>query len=255
MTPAPAPATGPVTYEDVLPHVIPGEKTNSSKIRDILGRGSLATSQKYLDQIREERAPVLPGTQAPPPPLPKDAMEAVWSAAWSAAQAATYGRAERLSAERDAALELSATRAADVAGLTAKGDALLEKISIAENEAAALAAKTEVDLAAAAQTAAEAMEALERMTEVKAKTEADTAQAAALAAAEAAKALEQMAAAKAKVEADAAHAAELATRDAQIAANAMQTTINRLSDQIGDLKGLLRTTMTPAPAANQTPDQ
>lgn len=248
-TPTPMVGTGPVTYEDVLPHVVPGEKTNSSKIRGILGRGSLATIQKHLDQIRKQQTPVLPGTQAPPPPLPKDVMEAVWSSVWSAAQAMTHGRSERLSAQRDTALDLIDTQTSDIAALTADVDGLLEKITLAEGNAVVLAAKAEADLAAAMKTAAEATEALEQMAAAKTKVEADAAQVAVQAAAEAAKALEQLRLAKEKVEMDAAHAAELATRDAKIAENTMQTTINRLNDQIGDLKGLL--IVRTAPAANQ----
>lgn len=216
---APA-ASGPITLEDVrsaLGDTDP-KSTNAGKLRKILGRGSFETIQKHLELIRKERAPVLPGTQAPPPPPPKEAVEAVWLAAWSACQAAAYGRTERLSAERDAALERSAIRALDIEGLTADLDGLLEKVAIAESHANALATKAEADLATAARAAVEAAKELEKMT-----------------------------AAKEKAEVDAEHAAALAIRDAQIANNVMQGTINKLNDQIVELKGLLRTTMTPAP--------
>lgn len=261
-TPAPAAATaGPITLEDVRAALggTDPNATNAGKIRKILGRGSFETIQKHLELIRRQQAPALPGPLAAPPPPPKDAIEAVWLAAWSASQAATYGRTERLSAERDAALELSGTRASDIAGLTADLDVLLEQVTIAQQHAADLAAKAQADLEAAAQAAAETTAALERVTQEKAKAEADAAQAAEQAAADAAKALEQMAAAKTKVEADAAHANELATLKAQVAKSAMQDTIDSLTDQtvelksqVADLKSLLRSTVAPAaPAANQ----
>lgn len=244
-------ATGPITLDDVRSAIgdTDPQSTNASKLRKIIGRGSFETIQKHLELIRKEQAPVLLGTQAPPPPPPKDAIEAVWLAAWSASQAATYGRTERLSAERDAALELSVTRASDIGGLTADLDSLLEKVAAAESHAAELAAQGEADLAAAAKIAAEATEALEQALKAKETAESGATQAAAEAAAEAAKALEQLRSEKAKLEADAVHADELATLRATVAENAMQGTINKLNDQIVELKGLLRTTMTPAPAA------
>lgn len=250
-TPTPA-ATGPITLDDVRSAIgdTDPQSTNASKLRKIIGgRGSFETIQKHLELIRKEQLPVLPGTQAPAPPPPKDAIEAVWLAAWSASQAATYGRTERLSAERDAALELSATRASDIAGLTADLDSLIEKVAVAEGHAVELATKGEADLAAAAKTATEATEALEQALKAKDTAEADAAQALAQAAADATKSLEQLRTEKAKVQADAVHADELATLKATVAENAMQNTINKLNDQIVELKGLLRTTMTPAPAA------
>lgn len=249
--PAPAATAGPITLDDVRNAIgsTDPNTTNANKLRDILGRGSFATIQKHLEQIRKEQAPVLPGTQAPPPQPPKDAIEAIWLASWSAAQAATYGRTERLSAERDAAMELSAARASDIAGLTAGLDGLLEKVAAAESHAADLAAKAEADLAAAAQAAAETAAALERVTEEKARAQADAAQAAEQAAADAAKALEQVKTEKEKVVSDAAHADALAKLTAQVAANAMQGTIDKLNDQIVELKGLLRTMAPAAPAA------
>ena len=235
------PNAGPITIDDVRNAI--GEtdpnSTNASKLREILGRGSMATIQKHLMQVRIERAPVLPGTQAPAPAAPRDAVDALWTVAWSAAQAMTHGRSETLSAQRDAALTLSETQALDITALAGQVDALTEQMTAAQSEAAALAEKIATDLATAAQTAAEAVGALEQMTEAKAKSEADAAQAASMAAAESAKLLEKMAAEKSRVESDAAHAAQLATRDAQIAAQAMQSTIDRLNDQVSEFKSLL----------------
>ena len=70
-------------------------------------------------------------------------MESIWSAAWASAQAKTYGRTELLSAERDAALKSSTTRAAEIEALNADVDGLREKITLAEEHAAALAAKAQ----------------------------------------------------------------------------------------------------------------
>lgn len=249
------PSIGPITLDDVRTAIgeTDANSTNASKLRAVLGRGSMATIQKYLMLVRIERAPVMPGTQAPAPAAPRDAVDALWTVAWSAAQAMTHGRSETLSAQRDAALVLSETQALDITALAADVDGLVEKMVTAQNEAAALAEKTAADLATAAQTAAEAVGALERATEEKAQAQADALQAAELAKAEAAKVIEQLKAEKASVEADAAHAAQLATRDAKIAENVMQGTINKLNDQVVELKGLLRTTMTPAPAPATAP--
>lgn len=239
MTPA---AKGNITFEDVriaLGNTDPDE-THAGKLRAIIGRGSNKTVQIHLDAIRKARAPALPGTQAPPPSLPKDVMESIWSSAWSAAQAMTYGRTEKLSAERDAALQISTTRSAEIEALNEDVDALREKIVLAEEHAAVLTAEAQAEL-----------ESLARMTEEKANAQALAAAAAELAKSDAAKLIEQLKTEKARVEADSAHAAELAIRDAKIAENVMQSTINKLNDQIVELKGLLRTAMTPALTATK----
>lgn len=226
-TPAAAPAAkGHITFEDVriaLGNTDPDE-THAGKLRAIIGRGSNKTVQIHLDAIRKARAPVLPGTQAPPPSVPKDVMEAVWTVAWSAAQAHTYGRAERLSAERDAALQISSTRASEIAGLNEDVDALREKITSAE---------------ASSDAATEALT----------KANADAAEALATERAAAAKAAAATASHIANLEstierlgAIGKHEAEIAKRDAQLAGKSMQTTIDRLTDQIGELKSLLHAT-------------
>lgn len=208
----PAVTTGNITFEDVrmaLGDTDP-DQTHAGKLRAIMGRGSNKTIQLHLDAIRKARAPVMPGTQAPPPSIPKDLIELIWSASWAAAQAGTYGRTERLSAERDAAMQLGITRASEILGLNAEVDGLREKITLAERNADALTTKAQADLEAAAQAAAEA-----------------------------AKTIEQLKAEKTKIESDAEHAAQMAERDATIAEQKMQSTINWLNTQIGDLKGLL----------------
>lgn len=208
----PAATTGNITFEDVrmaLGDTDP-DQTHAGKLRAIMGRGSNKTIQLHLDAIRKARAPVMPGTQAPPPSIPKDLIELIWSASWAAAQAGTYGRTERLSAERDAAMQLGITRASEILGLNAEVDGLREKITLAERNADALTTKAQADLEAAAQAAAEA-----------------------------AKTIEQLKAEKTKIESDAEHAAQMAERDATIAEQKMQSTINWLNTQIGDLKGLL----------------
>lgn len=217
--------TGPVTLAEVRAAV--GDKdpnaTNAGALRKIMwDRGSYATIQKHLDTIRRERAPAAPVAPGAAPAAPKDVVDALWTAAWSAAQAVTYGRTETLSAQRDAALTLSQTQALDIAALTGDVDALTEKMIAVQSDAAAQTAKVGADLAAAVQAADDAKQALDKMT-----------------------------VAKAHAESDAAHAAALATRDAQIAAQTMQATMDRLNDQISDLKSLLivRTqTHVPAPS-------
>ena len=221
-TAAPAAAKGNITFEDVriaLGNTDPDE-THAGKLRAIIGRGSNKTVQIHLDAIRKARAPAMPGTQAPPPAPPKDAMEAVWTAAWLAAQAHTYGRAERLSAERDAALQIAVTRASEIAGLNEDVDALREKITLDEASSAAA-------------------------TEALAKANADAAEARASEQASAAKAATHVTSLESIIErlgAIGKHDAEIAKRDAQLAEQSMQKTIDRLTDQVGELKSLLHAT-------------
>lgn len=233
---APAASKGNITFEDV--RIALGSTdpyaTHAGKLQAIIGRGSNKTVQIHLNAIRKALAPVLPGTQAPPPSAPKDVVESIWSSAWSAAQAMTYGRTEKLSAERDAALQISTTSSAEIEALNEDVDALREKIALAEEHAAVLTSEARAEL-----------ELLARVSEEKVSAQAQALAAAELANADTAKVIEQLKTEKARVEADSAHAAELSARDAEIAENVMQKTIDRLNDQIVELKSLLRTAMTP----------
>lgn len=205
--------TGPITLADVRATLADTDpsRTNASALRAILGRGSFATIQKHLDAIRAERAPVLPGALAVVPAAPKEALEALWTAAWGAAQSMTLGRLESLSAQRDAAQALAAAQAQDVTALAADVDMLTDKLATVTEQATLAAAA-----AANAQAQAQAMTAAQAAELSKARAEID------------------------RVTQAAAHAAELAMRDAQIKEQMMQSAMNHLIDQVAELKSLLR---------------
>ena len=127
---------GPVSLDDVrtaLGETDPNS-TNSGALRRTLGRGSLSTIQKHLDSIRQElAAPALEALGAAPE-VPKELLQAVWSAAWTAAQARTAGalaQAQALAAQQAQALAVA--------------------------RADALAGHQEADQAAQAQAAAQAL--------------------------------------------------------------------------------------------------
>jgi chromosome segregation ATPase len=103
--------SAPITIDDVrsaLGETDPNS-TNADRIRAILGRGSNATIQKHLNTIRAEL--VSPVSQTVDTPnAPKDLIQSIWSHAWQTAQAQTSGalaaaieRREQAERERDVA--------------------------------------------------------------------------------------------------------------------------------------------------------
>ena len=217
-TQAPAPAASRVTIDDVRA-VLEGtdpNQTNASKVRALLGgRGSFETIQKHLNTLRQELATAA----APPvaadqvPALPADAAQAMWVAAWTAAQVATMARAEKLASERDAALLKLETMGQDVAGLVATVDEQAANL----DQAGAAVAKVQADHLADLE-----------------KAEADKA-AAAADRAELAQVLERTRQELAKAQADAAHAAQIAEAGREL----MRQELARLTDQVGELKAAL----------------
>ena len=200
-------ATGPITIEDVrsaLAETDPST-TNAGALRAIIGRGSFATVQRHLDTIRAERVPV-PAAPGAAPAAPADAVAAMWAAAYNAAQVQTLGRVDSLTIERDVALERGTTQAQDVAALAAAVDTLTEQAQAAQAATAAAQAATQV---AEASTAAARAELEKVRGDMERAREAATA------------------------------AAALSARDTQIERQALQTTIDRLTDQASELKSLL----------------
>jgi chromosome segregation ATPase len=196
-----------VTLEDVR-HAIQGvdpNTTNGSKIRALLGgRGSLETIQKHLTSLRQELATATATTVAGDqvPAIPQEAAQAMWQAAYSAAQVLGLRRAEALAAERDAALLKLETTAGDVAALVATVDGQAEQLAAATAiEAAHLAELNRVK----AEQAAQAQE------------------------------LERTRQEMANVQAAAIHAAELAEAGREL----LRQELARLTDQVGELKAAL----------------
>ena len=216
-----------VTLDDVRA-VLNGtdpHSTNASKVRTLLGgRGSFETIQKHLNTLRAELA----AAAAPPvaadqvPVMPADAAQAMWVAAWTAAQVQTLRRTELLAAERDSALLKLETMSQDLADQVQTMDAQAGELERAAAAVAAVQAahladleKSKADLAVAAADRAQVVQELER-------TRQELAQA----------------------RADAAHAAELAESGRVM----MREELARLTDQVGELKAHLYKRAESAPA-------
>lgn len=218
-------AAGPVTLDDVRNAL--GETsaldTNASKIRFIIGRGSFATIQKHLETLRTQLvAAVQPQAATDTPIAPADLVGAVWSAAWASAQVLTLARLEKLSAERDGLQATTDAQASDLSSLTVQLDTLEAQAQAAATAlTTAQAAAAELAAATAAEAAAQALALTAAQAEIAHVTEA------------------------------AAHAAELAALTAQVERQALQSAIDRMHDQLGELKALhivAATTAQPKPA-------
>ena len=228
----PAPVASRVTIDDVrtaLEGTDPNQ-TNASKVRGLLGgRGSFETIQKHLATLRQELATAA----APPvaadqvPALPVEAAQQMWVAAWSAAHVQTLRRTERLAGERDAALLKLETMGQDVAGLVATVDEQAAQLDRAAAAVAAIQAAIQAAHLADLEKAKDDQAAAER------------------ARVELAQELERAGQELAKARADAAHAAELAESGRAI----MRAELDRLTDQVGELKAHLYRRADSAPTA------
>lgn len=225
-TQTPAPAAARITIDDVRA-VLDGtdpNQTNASKVRLQLGRGSNETIQRHLETLRAELA----AAAAPPisvdqvPALPADAAQAMWVAAWTAAQVQTMARAEKLASERDAALLQLDTARQDVAGLVSTVDEQAGQL----DQAAATVAKVQADhLADVARLEAEHLETMGQLEHEKQWHQRNRLE------------LE-------KSQAEAAHAAQIAEAGREL----MRQELARLTDQVGELKAALYKRADAAPA-------
>ena len=207
-----------VTIDDVRT-VLEGtdpNQTNASKVRVMLGnRGSFETIQKHLNTLRAElTAAAMPPVSADAvPAVPTEAAQAMWAAAWAAAQVQTLRRAEQLAGEREAVLLKLETMGQDFAGMLATVDEQAGELA----QAAANVAKIQADHLAD----------LERAQADKAAT--------ATGAGEQAAELERVRQELIQEKAAARHAAELADAGREL----MRQELARLTDQIGELKAAL----------------
>jgi hypothetical protein len=208
------PETGRVTIDDVRKMLATAaqdpRKTNAGAVRRVIGRGSLGTIQKHLEALRAELEPKSPVLDGETPKAPADLTDALWRAAWTAAQASTAQALASALLERDAARTLAAATAADLDALTADAEA---------DAAAAVAAE------AVAKSAQDALEAL--------KAETDAA---------ASKFENKLSQALTNAESlvsglDAAHKLDKAHSETKIAT--LQGVIDRLSEQLAEVKSLL----------------
>lgn len=221
-TPAPAARPAVVTLDDVRQQLdalqLDARKTNASVIQKALGRGGNSTVQKHLETIRAELdKPVVVVADGEIPAGPKEALDALWRAAWAAAQLHTATALATVLMERDQARQQLETARGDLEALTASQEA----------EAAAAAAAAQVaQVAQQAQQAAE--QALERL---QAQAEADG-EAALMAALQAQESAQAQAAAV-----QAAHALEVAHFETRVAT--LQGQLDRMVEQLAEVKSLL----------------
>jgi chromosome segregation ATPase len=133
----------PLTAEDVRVAVeqLGGPNhTNAAKIREVLGRGSLATIQKHLQALREAEKGPEPEAQVSVPMVPEavtEALRGLWAVAWAMAE---QRHAESLANALDAVQRLSddlAAAQADIESLTAEADQARERVTGAEARAEA----------------------------------------------------------------------------------------------------------------------
>lgn len=196
--------------------------TNASRLRALIGRGSLATIQRHLDTIRTEQAPQPLQATADAPVAPKDLIQGLWSAAWQSAQAQTAGAlaaAQAKLAQTEQALSVARADAADAQGAA---DAAINVLATEQEQGK----KTLEAFATEEEALSKALEEARSSAESEAKAAADHL---ATVKAEAALAAERAASALALAEAK--HSA---------VQEAMRSEIDRLVNQLGDLRAVLR---------------
>lgn len=207
--------SGPITVDDVAAACqqagVAPSNTNAAKIRVLLGRGSFVTIQKHLETLRKSDLKAQEATDTvAPPSAPADLLAGLWSAAYNAAGHQLGGRYASVLTERDLLREAAAASAADVVALANQVDEL---------EAANLLA-----LAGQEKATSERNAAIQSLTDHQKTASAQVA---------------ELIAQAEKSTLAAAHQAELAERDITILRQSLQSTIDRLTDQIVELKGLL----------------
>lgn len=220
-TPAAVARPAIVTLEDVRQQLdvlqLDARKTNAAVIQRALGRGGMSTVQKHLDAIRAELDKPLLVADGEIPAAPRDALDALWRAAWAAAQLQTSAALATALLERDQARSQLET---------ARGD--LEALDMALTTAQVLASNS-AEQAQAAQQAQAGLQAALVAAQAQAEEQAEEALQAALQAQEAAQA------AMATVEA--AHALEVAHFETRIAT--LQGQLDRMVEQLAEVKSLL----------------
>lgn len=222
-TPAPAaPRPAIVTLDDVRQQLdvlqLDARKTNAAVIQRALGRGGMSTVQKHLDAIRAELdRPVVVLADGEIPAAPRDALDALWRAAWAAAQLHTAAAMATALLERDQARQQLETARAD-----------LEAMDMELTTAQVLASNS-AEAAQAAQQAQAGLQAALVAAQAQAQADAEAALMAALQAQETAQAQAQAS--------QAAHALEIAHFETRVAT--LQGQLDRMVEQLAEVKSLL----------------
>jgi hypothetical protein len=208
-----APAnTAPLTFDDVAQALGDSDpsSTNASKLRAILGRGSFGTIQKHLDTIRAQRAKASQPAEVTKTPDAPPELLSMWGAAVAVAVAQVRTRLDGVVQERDSLAQALASARGDVEALAGE----LEGATVRAEAAATDMAQQVAQLQAEAAQHAQALQAQEQA-----------------AAALQAKLSQQVAEGLQQV--------QVSELQARLGAQALQTTIDRLTDQVGELKSLL----------------
>ena len=224
---------GNITLEDVRQAL--GDKdpngVNAGTLRSILGRGSNQTIQKHLDKIRAEQAPQPLQATGEAPNVPKELMQSLWSSAWQSAQLQTASALATALHKLDVTAQQLVTAGNDCDAAQGAADIAVSLLSEEQEKGkkALEALATEKD------GLAKALEEAKAKAEAEAKTAADQL---ATAKAEAALAQERAAAALALQEAKHSASVEL-----------MRSEMDRLVNQLADLRSALaaRPPVQPAP--------
>lgn len=99
--------TGRITIDDTIAALealgLAAKDTNAGAIREKIGRGSFQTIQKHLDQLRTQQS--VQATPDAPIEAPKDVLQHLWNAAIADARAHLALRVEKLTSERDEAVQ------------------------------------------------------------------------------------------------------------------------------------------------------
>jgi len=211
-------ATGPVSFDDVAQALGDADPsgTNASKLRAVIGRGSFATIQKHLDTIRAQRAQALHPVEVKTPDAPPELLS-MWGAAVAVAVAQVRTRLDSVVQERDTLAQALASARGDVEALASE----LEGSTARADAAAADMTQQVTELQAQAEEHAQAWHTQEQAAAaLQAKLSAQVTEA-----------LQQV---------------QVSELQAKLGAQALQTTIDRLTDQVGELKSLLALQARPA---------
>jgi hypothetical protein len=218
----------PVTLDEVRAAIegINPNATNASAVRKALGRGSNDTIQRHLMTLRNELIAqnAVPADASDVPAMPTDAMQVVWSSAYTTAAAKLATRLAILSTERDNALERLSSAEQDIVALIADSDSANEAIAKLQSSIEELKTQGTKAFEEAAETAAAAAKAAEETLKAS-HAETQTAR-------------EETASAVARgVEIQ--HALDLEKRDRETEKTVLNGTIDRLTNQLAELKSLL----------------
>ncbi|APW45506.1 hypothetical protein RA876_02965 [Rhodoferax antarcticus] len=182
--------------------------TNAGALRVIIGRGSMQTIQKHLGTLRAELAPAAAVEPGSVPPAPVDAVQQIWAAAFNIAQSTTLHRIDMLVGLRDAALAVVQTQSQDLTAFAANIDFLTDELSKADSAQLAHLVEIEKSRELEQKNANAALEQLEAL-----QKEHDQLK----------------------------HQAQLDERDRLTERLSQQSTIDRLVNQLSEVKSLLHT--------------